>query len=236
MKTIENVWMTHFAGGRAIDKEDSVMVEFALQIRVNGSIITSMPCTPASLEELVIGFLFGEGMIGSADDITEIRMDEDKGVADVHVAADPLPDYTDLPPLPAGFTIPASRLLEQVGIFNQKSGLFASTGGAHSCCLCAGGRILYFEEDISRHNAVDKVVGHALTDRMNLSDTILIKSGRAPSDMCLKAVKAKIPIMVTRGAVTDAAITAAKRYNLTLAGFARNGKMNIYSGSQRILM
>jgi FdhD protein len=89
-------------------------------------------------------------------------------------------------------------------------------------------------EDIGRHNAVDKILGQAIAEEIDLSKTMMITSGRVPSDMLTKVIKAKIPIIVARSVATDAAIEMANTYNITLIGYARGTRMNVYTKVERI--
>jgi len=104
----------------------------------------------------------------------------------------------------------------------------------HSGAICSTAEILLFHEDIGRHSAVDKLLGEALAKRLNLADKLLLTSGRLSSEILLKAAKQSIPIIVSRSAPTALAIELALRLNVTLVGFARGNRMNIYSGAGRI--
>ena len=116
-----------------------------------------------------------------------------------------------------------------VNTFSKKSELFLSTGGVHSCALCDRNNIILFEEDVGRHNALDKILGEALLNDICLEDKIIVTSGRVSSEMVIKVIKRKIPILASRSAPTNIAVDIANGFNLTLIGFARSGRMNIYS-------
>jgi FdhD protein len=94
---------------------------------------------------------------------------------------------------------------------------------------------MFFEEDISRHNALDKIIGDAIINRIKLDGCYVVTSGRVPSDMMVKIVRAGIPLLVSRSAPTDSAIRLAKKNNVTLIGFARGSRMNLYSCPERIV-
>ena len=113
--------------------------------------------------------------------------------------------------------------------FSRSSDLFYATGGVHVCAICDNDGIIYFEEDIGRHNALDKVLGRALTEDMNLGDKMILTSGRISSEMLTKAVKMGITVVVSRSAPTSSAVHMARELNVILIGFAREKKMNIYS-------
>jgi FdhD protein len=130
---------------------------------------------------------------------------------------------------PAALPALASRLREQQQIFE-------ATGGLHAAGLFdTRGDLLTLREDVGRHNAVDKVVGRALLDGMlPASDSILAVSGRAGYEVVQKAVAAGIPILVAVGAPSSLAVATAIRFNLTLVGFLRGDRFNVYAASERL--
>ncbi len=118
--------------------------------------------------------------------------------------------------------------------FEKRSVLFRKTGGVHAAGLANKERILFYFEDIGRHNAVDKVVGKCLQNQVSCEDKMLLLTGRISSDIVAKASKSGIGIIVSRSAPTGLAVKNAQRLGITLVGFARGSKMNIYSFPMRI--
>ena len=138
------------------------------------------------------------------------------------LAAGPVVDARVLPPL-------ADRLREQQRVFEK-------TGGLHAAgVFTADGELVTLREDIGRHNAVDKVVGRAVLDRrVPLTDSLLAVSGRAGYELVQKAVAAGIPMLVAVGAPSSLAVATALRFGLTLVGFLRGERFNVYSAPERL--
>ena len=126
-----------------------------------------------------------------------------------------------------------SRLPAQL---NEAQDLFARTGGMHAAGLFdTQGRPLIVREDVGRHNALDKLTGALFVDNnLPASDRVLLVSGRASYELVQKAVMAGIPALVAVGAPSSLAIDIAREFNLTLVGFLRDGRFNVYSGRERI--
>jgi FdhD protein len=125
------------------------------------------------------------------------------------------------------------RLMETM---TGAAALFRTTGGTHIACLGdSEGRVLFTAEDIGRHNAVDKVVGLALIAGVGVHDLILCSSGRVSSEILSKAARARIPVVVSRSAPTSRAIELAEGFLLTLVGFARGRRMNVYTAPERVV-
>jgi FdhD protein len=138
--------------------------------------------------------------------------------------------------LDAGFALDAATITRLPDKLGEGQGVFARTGGLHAAGLFdAAGVASTVMEDVGRHNAVDKVVGHTfLEGALPAGDRVLVVSGRASFELVQKAVAAGIPMLVAVGAPSSLAVDLARRFGQTLVGFARDGTFNVYTGSQRI--
>jgi FdhD protein len=108
------------------------------------------------------------------------------------------------------------------------------TGGVHSAALSDGDKIIAFAEDIGRHNAVDKVLGFCVLENIPFKGTIMMASGRLSSDIVNKCLTCSVPVIVSRTSPTSLAVEIAAASGITLIGFVRGTRMNIYSGKQRV--
>ncbi len=233
---------------------DEVAVEEPLEIRVDGKPIAVTMRTPGNDEELALGFLHGEGLIdeprpaapppdlaGNAIEV-EGPLLVDPGtrnfyatsscgvcgkgaIEQVAVAA---------PSASPGPTISEALLADLPSRLRQPA--FELTGGTHATGLfSADGELLISREDVGRHNAMDKAIGRALLDGLlPLDDHVLCVSGRLSFELVQKAAVAHCPILVGVGAPSSLAIELAADRNITLAGFAREGSVNIYTAPHRI--
>jgi FdhD protein len=234
--------------------DDVVAVEEPLEIRVAGEPLAVTMRTPGHDEELALGFLYGEGLIdgprgaGMTDDFAN-------NVVEVEGPLSRLPSsrrfYTTSScgvcgkgaleevavysaPLPPGPTIPRALAASLPARLEQPT--FEHTGGLHATGLFeADGTLLYTREDVGRHNAMDKVIGRALLDGLvPLGDRVLCVSGRLSFELVQKAAVAGAPILIGVSAPSSLAISLAEERGLTLCGFARGTRINVYSHPQRI--
>jgi len=239
--------------------DDTVIVEYPFTIFLNGEEFITLLCSPSGLEYLAVGFLVSEGLIKSKNHIEKITIDEEKGQVHINLTNNTnfaeklfgkrtvttgcgkgtvfynVLDSLGTELIKSNIKIKAESILNLSSELNQSSVLFKETGGVHSCALCSENEVMMFHEDVGRHNALDKIVGEAFLNDINLEDKILISSGRISSEMIIKTAKRKIPILVSRSAPTDLSVRIAKEVGITLIGFARGRRMNIYQGEERIV-
>lgn len=222
--------------------------------------------TPGADFELAAGFLYGEGVLRSRDDLERISYCTDAeqryNTVNVTLRGSELPDMARLErhftvtsacgvcgkaslaglelqacALPdSSFAVPPEVITALPEKLRAAQGLFDATGGLHAAALFTReGELLALREDVGRHNALDKLVGWALLENLlPLHDHVLLLSGRASFELLQKALMAGIPVVCAVSAPSSLAVSVAKNFNLTLLGFLRGERFNIYTGEARI--
>ena len=256
MESFSEYEILKYFDGQITNSYDPVITEYSMDIVLNDKRLVTLLCTPKSLKELTAGFLFSEGIIRSKQDILNIRINEQGGKAYITIENEDYFSYSgdyllahkaittacgkrrtvtysimDIPmKLTSIASFDPSDILRLMNQFSKMSDLFNSTGGVHSCALCTSEQIIYFEEDIGRHNALDKIIGRALLESISLADKYILTTGRISSEIITKVMKMQIGVIASRSAPTNSAIEIARQSNIVLIGFARGRKLNIYNG------
>lgn len=141
----------------------------------------------------------------------------------------------DISPLGASLQVKAGELFELMASLLKASSLFKATGGVHSAALARPDKILFLSEDIGRHNAIDKIVGESILKNIFLSDKILLSSGRISSEVVLKGAKVGLPMIISHSAPTSLSVELAEKAGITLVGFVRGRRLNIYTHADRVV-
>lgn len=240
--------------------ECDLLVEHTLEVVINGVTVLNLVCTPSDLPELILGRLFTEGIILGCDEVEEIHLNyrQDRAEITLRREEDPAAPEQDEHYVETLLTsCPDNRLLcnrycvqqplrplipirwdrewifSLARILERGTELYCLTRGAHSCSLSVDGDALYLCEDIGRHNALDKVVGCALRDGVDLRHAVLYTSGRVPTDMARKVIRAGIPVMASKTVPTQSAVEMARKYRLTLLCMAVNNRFQVFSAPEQ---
>jgi FdhD protein len=244
--------VTRLPGGPS---EDVVAVEEPLEIRVNGRSVAVTMRTPGHDEELALGFCLSEGLepVGAAlpRDLAANTVDVDAPGFDPSRLQRSF--YTtsscgvcgkgaleavavEAPRVESRLSVPAGVLAGLPERLRAEQGAFAATGGLHATGLFTpAGELVYVREDVGRHNAMDKVIGRAFLDgRLPLADHVLCVSGRLSFELVQKAAVAGCPIVVAVGAPSSLAVELGNDRGITLCGFVREGRLNVYSEPWRV--
>jgi FdhD protein len=252
MNEFETVRIKRIKGSSSEEIDDFIAVEKKMRISVNGKSVLSLYCTPLMVRELVVGIIHNEELISgewcaermSIEYGNEILVDIPttgtvaegdwtltSGCAGGVSLVRPLPEM-----IKSDNTIFSAEKVRAVfREFRSRSESYRLTGGVHSAALSDGNALLAFAEDIGRHNAVDKVIGHCLLESIAFEGRMMLASGRLSSEIILKCSRSGIPVLVSRAAPTSLAVEIAESTGLTVVGFMRGDRMNVYTGKQRII-
>lgn len=249
--------------GMAVAEEVPIISEYRIQVEVNGVLCMSIMCTPGEDRAMVVGRLFSEGFIDSVDEIDELSLESADFCltrASVRLATcneKPVQvPVEDVPSVGAGcqvlYRFPSREnresfltagefrpwnvrdVFELDRLFAKDSPLHKLTSGTHSCYLMRDGELIRCVEDIGRHNTVDKAIGWTLLNGIDRSNLVAFISGRVPTDMMAKAVRAKFGVFASRKLPTREAIDMARRYRVTLVGDVAKGSLKVFSGMQPV--
>ncbi|MDA8227239.1 MAG: formate dehydrogenase accessory sulfurtransferase FdhD [Desulfitobacterium hafniense] len=248
-----------FKDSQSSELEDLVVQEVPITIYYNEEEIVTLLCSPSQLKELVVGFLASEGFISASEDIDSYYFEPELNCAWVTGRERPgfskilskrfmsaccgksrssfafandaiLAKHQD-----SKLTLAAGDIYNYAHKLQIQLPLFQATGGVHSGFIACNQEIVFTSYDIGRHNVFDKLLGTAVLAKQDISDHIICFSGRVSSEILLKVAKMNVPILIARSAPTDLAVKQAQELGITLIGFARDNRFNIYSESWRVL-
>jgi FdhD protein len=260
MDPLHEALIIRMKGEQFSETTDQVASEIGFTLNVNGKQVVTLLCTPSELDAMAIGFLLSEGILKDRESLLDVQVDEKTFTVSASLANIPedidvsfhkktitsgcgrgitftdASNLRDLPPNRSLLKITSREILLLLKEFRSISELFMKTGGVHSAALADREHIHLFAEDIGRHNAVDKLIGKAFLANIPVENKILLSSGRISGEIMTKVIRNRIPIMISRTAPTCMSITYAEDHGVTLIGFARGHRMNIYTHPQRIIL
>jgi FdhD protein len=226
-----------------------VVEEIPIALFINGRHAMTAMMSPVNLEDFVTGYLFTEEIIKTIKEIESIKIEKNrvsvitKNLFKVHPPKKTILsgcggsisfiDVEKLPKIHSDFSISATAIASALRSVKD-SDVHRITGAFHTVVLLDSQHIISVAEDIGRHNAIDRIIGYALRNGIYMSQTFVISSGRISSEMVRKCLIANIPIIVSRSATTTLSVEIANKTGMTVIGFARDGKLNIYSHPERI--
>ena len=223
-------------------EERTILHEGLLTIAVDGRDAARLVCSPQELSALTLGYLFSSGRIQSAAEVVSVTVNAEGSRAEVETTRPrragrrktvpstgcPPTGLEGCAPLPP-FSWEPRWVYGLARAFHEGAPLYNETHGIHSCFLMYEEDIRYVCEDIGRHNALDKAIGRALLDGLDLSQCVLFSSGRIPADMMEKVIRARVPMLISNAVPTDKAVALARQYRVILICSARRDAMNIFS-------
>ena len=232
--------------GHEEQRDDVVAVDVPVCLFVNGEPYRTLIASPGMVEELAVGHLYTEGVISSLEDVVELAVKPSRVDVTLGGEFEPLETQTatyrllttacgdasssgsNLQRVSPGVGFDPALIRTLVKSLNDRSSVFKSTGGTHSAILHSESTD-FFAEDVGRHNALDKVIGAGLMKGIDFSGCVLGSSGRLAGEMVLKAARAGIPVVFSVSAPLLSGIRVAEEAGITLVGFVRGNRMNLYS-------
>ncbi len=232
--------------------DSGIIVETAVSLTVNGEVWLAFMCTPTDLEALAVGFLYNEGLIDSISEIADVRVCEHGDNVDVwttHVVEKPnewrrtsgctggitAVEAESTPPVNLnGFSISPQEISQLIGDLFESQDLYRKVGGVHTSALSDGKKIQVTAEDIGRHNSIDKLAGICLLNQIEMPKKILLTTGRVSSEMLQKSVRLGAAIVISRTSPSSLSIEMAQKLGVTLIGYARRDRFNLYAFPERI--
>jgi FdhD protein len=235
--------------GRFVRGEVNVIIEKELPVYINGKHLVTASITPSMEREFVTGYLFSQGFINSEDEIVSIVIeeneaqvrlknetkisDETRGASYRIVSGGGRVAYhgkAALPQIRSRKEISQAQIFKAMNTLYETARIYRETEGVHAAGLfTTEGSLVCIVEDIGRHNSLDKVIGYAILNEVDFSDTLLVSTGRMTSEMVAKICRAGIPIAATKTAVTDQGLEIGRKHGLTIIGFVRDAGIRLHT-------
>jgi len=241
--------------GELSERAERVVVEEAsLRITVNGSELVTLMCTPVALEDLVLGFLLSEGIVDDLSEVALLGICDDRSQANVRLVSPEvsLPtgrtvtsgcgggvtfDELSEHPQPAAKTlrIQSSRLTQLMSEMLRLNPLGLGVRGLHTSALADAESLLVVSQDVGRHNTLDRIRGECIRRSISSDGGLVLTTGRISSEMLSKCAKMRTPIVASRTSPTSLSLQLAEKWGITLVGYLRGQRMDVYTHPERVL-
>lgn len=248
MKQIMEEKAQNYKNGKITDVTENVVKDSTITLTINDKIKRSLSAIEDSLKEFAVGYLFNENMVKTLEDIEKIEIDGNKINVEINdtllktketvLCSDSAGGWrskiNNIEPVTSNFQVKSDELIERIEELKNNAQIWQATGGTHVAGIVYKNNFIV-KEDVSRHVAVDKVIGYGILHDYDLSNCYVIYSGRMPADMVIKIVRAGIPVLASNAAPAYSGCETAKKGNVTLVGFLRGQRFNVYNNKNRII-
>lgn len=248
MKQITEEKAQNYKNGKINYVTEKVVKDSTITLTINNEISRSLSAIEDSLEEFAVGYLFNENMVKSLDDIKKIEINKNHINVEIDdkllktnetvLCSDSSGGWRskikNIEPINSNFQVEADELINRIEELKNNAQIWQATGGTHVAGIVYKNNFIV-KEDVSRHVAVDKVIGYGILHDYDLSNSYVIYSGRMPADMVIKIVRAGIPVLASNAAPSYSGCETAKKGNVTLVGFLRGQRFNVYNNKNRII-
>ncbi len=246
----QQILCDRFTDNGWVNTSTHVPVEKKISIFVNRQEFVNMLCTPSDLNFLVVGYLYGEGIISGVSDVTSIDVCEDESEVDVRLT-DTEVVLPQIRTLTSGCTggvafkaegekvqsdliVSPGEVSSLMKKFQEQMDLYRISGGIHTSALADTENLLVVAEDIGRHNTLDKILGECLMKGLETRDKLILCTGRVSSEMLVKASRIQAPIIASLTSPTGRAVSLARDLGVTLVGYARGNRLTVYAHPERL--
>lgn len=250
MKLTRKIDVINYKNEKHAEKIEEIVSDETTTLIINDTPSRDFSTIPDALEDFAIGYLIGEGIIKNIDEISEITVDKNivkiltkvkkNNNEELVLCSDNSGGWRSkikvIKKVESTLKIEKDDLIKNIEKLRKNASIWQKTGGTHVAAFVNNTqRKFIVREDVSRHVAVDKVIGAAAKEKLDFSKSYIIYSGRMPADMVIKIARAGIPILASNAAPSFSGYTTAEKGNITLVGFIRGNRFNIYTYADRIL-
>lgn len=248
MKQIMEEKAQNYKNGKITDVTENVVKDSTITLTINNKIKRSLSAIEDSLKEFAVGYLFNENMVKTLEDIEKIEIKENQINVKINdtllktketvLCSDSAGGWrskiNNIEPVTSNFQVKSDELIDRIEELKNNARIWQATGGTHVAGIVYKDNFIV-KEDVSRHVAVDKVIGYGILHDYDLSNCYVIYSGRMPADMVIKIIRAGIPVLASNAAPAYSGCETAKKGNVTLVGFLRGQRFNVYNNKNRII-
>lgn len=245
MLMTDKIKASFYKNGTYIEKEEEIVADETITLIINESLTRNFSISPNSLEDFTVGYMLGEGIINNVDNIENLEVEGNKIIATVA-----LEDFDIMKELIVGsdcfggwrtkidlikkvesdFKVDGEEILNNMEKIREKAIIWGKTGGTHVAGLINKEKDKFIlREDISRHIAIDKVIGASARKKLDFGNSYIVYSGRMPADVLIKIARVGIPLIASNAAPTLSGYTVASEANITMIGFTRENRFNVYT-------
>ncbi|KAA3643497.1 MAG: formate dehydrogenase accessory sulfurtransferase FdhD [Chloroflexi bacterium] len=251
-KAFEIIQYQAYEHGEANMIDAGVIAEHAVSLTVNGQVWLTFMCSPTDLAAQAVGFLFNEGIIEDQSEIADVYICKNEANVDVWLhknVEEPKSwkrtsgctggyssvEAEDMQAIPAdSLRLEPQQVLSLIRQLFEAQELYRQSGGVHSSAISDGHKLVIRTDDVGRHNTLDKLAGHLLLDDLDIDPRVVVSTGRISSEMLQKSARLGASVVISRTSPTSQSVELAQRKGITLIGYARGHRFNIYSHPERI--
>lgn len=245
---IEEIDAISFKNNKAKEVKENVVQDETITLTINNDISRSLSAIEDSLKEFAVGYMFNENMVDSLDAIKDIKIEGNQIYAEIDdtllktnetvLCSDSAGGWRSkiktVKEVESDFQVSVHELIDRIEELKDNAEIWQATGGTHVAGIVYKDQFIV-KEDVSRHVAVDKVIGYGLLHDFDLSNSYVIYSGRMPADMVIKMTRVGVPILASNAAPANSGYNIAKKGNVTLVGFLRGERCNVYNNQNRVI-